>query len=176
VHRRSSATRWFATLALASSAAACASTSSSGSGGTARTAATSHLAPTASNGNGGIVPPWLWPFSQPNGPDAQRAKMEEAAGPGRFRNEALTDARGEMVAEREAFQEKRAGFVSSEFAASRNRFRGGRAVPTTGPVVGPAVQDPDLVRALLAAAALGRGGPLTLPQPVLARLLPAFNY
>lgn len=116
---------------------------------------------------------WIWPFDEELGPDAQRVKMREQAGPDHFRNESFTDARAELLVQRSAFKEHRDALVSSEFVESRNRFRQGRAQPQAGLVIGPGVTDPDVIRALLAQAATA-GVPVLVAQPVLAQLLPAF--
>ena len=117
---------------------------------------------------------WIWPFSSATGPDLQREQMREQAGGDKFRNESFTDARTEMVAQRSQFEAHREKLVSSEFAASRARFRSGRTQPYRGPALG-SLQDPDVARAVLLGASAASGVPLVSAQPVLAYLLPAFG-
>lgn len=173
------ARKWSNRLAVAAVllTAGCASASQVVSG--AATATATGIADAATIATGATVDAaneawtWIWPFEAQSGPEAQRARMREQAGPDHFRNESFTDARAELLVQRSAFQEHREALVSTAFTESRDRFRQGRSQPQAGLVIGPGVTDPDVIRALLAQAAAA-GVPVLVSQPVLAQLLPAF--
>jgi hypothetical protein len=105
---------------------------------------------------------------------AQRAQMEKQAGPAHFANPQFIAGHEHLKATHTPFEERRSKFVSSTFVASREQFRGGKALPNQGPVLGAAVGDSAASLAALAAAPAGV--PLPMMQPFLAQLLPGFGY
>lgn len=159
-------------LALAAAAlAGCASTETATSAGTVSTLATA-----ASNAVGSATDAvaTLIGADAKTGPARQREQMEQQAGRAHFANPQLVSGRTHLQTTRTEFGARRDLLVSSPFVAARNQFRGQHALPSSGPVLGPAVGDSATSLAILAAA--GGGVPLPLVQPVLARLLPGFGY
>jgi len=159
-------------LGLAAAAlAGCASSAADSSVG-----AVSTLATAASNavGSANDAVATLVGADSKTGPALQREQMEKQAGRAHFANPQLIAGRTGLQTTRTEFGARRDLLVSSPFVAARNQFRGQHAVPSSGPVLGPAVGDSATSLAILAAA--GGGVPLPLWQPVLARLLPGFGY
>jgi hypothetical protein len=112
--------------------------------------------------------------SPQQGPAVQRQQMEQQAGTAHFANPQFIAGHEHLQATHTPFEERRAKFVSSAFVASRQQFRGGKAVPSGGPVLGSAIGDSAASLAALAAASAGV--PLPMMQPLLAQLLPGFGY
>lgn len=159
-------------LALAAAAlAGCAASATDTSVGTVSTLATA-----ASNAVGSATDAvaTLVGVDSKTGPALQREQMEQQAGRAHFANPQLIAGRTHLQTTRSEFGARRDLLVSSPFIAARNQFRGQHAMPSSGPVLGPAVGDSASALAILAAA--GGGVPLPLAQPVLARLLPGFGY
>jgi hypothetical protein len=167
--------RWIA-IAATAAAAACSAASSAVEG----TATAAAAGVTATVDAGANVVSAILPLTGPSGFDAQRAQMEERAGPAHFRNDGLTAGKEAMVARRATFVAQREQFVSPQFQEARAKLRSGSTRPNRGPVLGAAAsaasQDPDLARALIGAAAASQGVPIVPVQPILAELLPAFGH
>jgi len=160
------------TLGLAAAAlAGCAATDTASSVGTIAT-----LANAASNAVGSATDAvaTLVGTDSKTGPALQREQMEQQAGRAHFANPQLVAGRTHLQTTRTEFGARRDLLVSSPFIQARDKFRGQHAMPSSGPVLGPAVGDSATSLAILAAA--GGGVPLPLIQPVLARLLPGFGY
>lgn len=108
------------------------------------------------------------------GPALLRSQMEQSAGPAHFRNQQFVYGHEELRATHTPFEQNKTKFVSSVFVSSRDSFRGGKAQPAPGPVLGAAVGDAAASLAALAAAQYGVPSPVV--QPLLAKLLPGFGY
>jgi len=151
--------------------AGCAATETASSAGTVSTLAT---ATGNAVGSAADAVTNLVGLDSKTGPALQREQMEQQAGRAHFANPQLIAGKTKLQTTRSEFGSRRDKFVSSPFVEARNQFRGQHSMPSSGPVLGPAVGDSASALAILAAA--GGGVPLPLWQPVLAQLLPGFGY
>lgn len=168
------------TLCIAATLALGGCASSSGSGGAAAAAGATSLATRSPIDEAIDQIVSILPFTEEASPAAQRERMVEAAGTEQFRHEELAAGRVEMARHRATFEEQRSGFVSTQFAESRDRFRTGRSRPVAGPVLGTSItetlKDPAAAQAILAGVAASKGVAVAGVQPILAQLLPGFGF